>query len=277
MPRPVLLVIDCVLSHADHASGMGWQDNFRRSFEQPDAGLPFMLDRLRRDGLKAVFFIDPMPAALFGQIALDRMAAPLVRAQQDIQLMIDPRWQGADRRFGPENLSDFLLADYERAAQARIIGEGLDYWSAAGLPMPVAFRAANDAVNADTVHAMAAHGLSLDLSQPRERPDPKTLPSTVDHVAVPDHGVFWRKSGRLQPMHQPIFATRRVLAREAAAARAHPVPLIMTSRDLLHPVTGHSDRGALRRFEALCRMLAERQARLPTCHVAGPAPIRITA
>ncbi|MEO0872904.1 MAG: hypothetical protein AAFY19_13225, partial [Pseudomonadota bacterium] len=50
-------------------------DTFLRSFAgadgSDDAGVPYQLRRLQETGQKAVFFVDPMPALIWGTAAIE--------------------------------------------------------------------------------------------------------------------------------------------------------------------------------------------------------------
>ncbi|MFN7158212.1 MAG: hypothetical protein ACK4MR_05900, partial [Erythrobacter cryptus] len=55
-------------------------DNFARSIAcltpQGPAGIPHKLDLLARHGQKAVFFVDPMPALVWGVAAIEDIIGP---------------------------------------------------------------------------------------------------------------------------------------------------------------------------------------------------------
>jgi len=143
--------------------------NFRRAImaETPDGavGIGYQLDRFDQHGLKAVFFVDPMPALLWGVEAISDVVAPIVSRGHDVQLHLHTEWlalAGAANPLGVrtgDNIKDFsydeqcVLIDYARKVLI-----------AAGAPAPVAFRAGNYGANDDTLRALAEFGITYDTS-----------------------------------------------------------------------------------------------------------------
>lgn len=145
-------------------------DNFARSIAcntpQGPAGIAHKLDLLARHGQKAVFFVDPMPALVWGVAAIEDIVGPIIAAGQDVQLHCHTEWLGLAGNANPlasgrtgQNLADFpfdeqcAILDYARAALI-----------AAGAPAPVAFRAGNYGANDDTLRALAHLGIAYDSS-----------------------------------------------------------------------------------------------------------------
>lgn len=145
-------------------------ENFARSIAcitpQGPAGIGHKLEMLARHGQKAVFFVDPMPALVWGLAAIEDIVAPIIAAGQDVQLHCHTEWLEhagsasplASRRTG-RNLADFPLED-----QCAILGYARDTLMAAGAPAPVAFRAGNYGANDDTLRALAMLGIAYDSS-----------------------------------------------------------------------------------------------------------------
>lgn len=129
-----------------------------------DVGIHYQMDVLDRYGLKAVFFVDPMPALVWGPDAVRRMVQPILERGHDVQLHLHTEWLEFSQnppvtsRTG-KNLSDFSLDE-----QYHIIGYAMEQLEAAGAPAPVAFRAGNYGANDDTLRALARHGIALDTS-----------------------------------------------------------------------------------------------------------------
>lgn len=152
------------------AGGPGTRaENFARSIacETPNGavGISHQMDVLDRFGLKAVFFVDPMPALLWGVEAVADVVGPIVARGHDVQLHCHTEWLAYDRagtlaggRTG-RNIKDFPLAE-----QCSIIAWARDMLVAAGAPAPVAFRAGNYGANDDTLVALAELGFGYDAS-----------------------------------------------------------------------------------------------------------------
>ena len=145
-------------------------DNFARSIAcntpQGPAGVAHKLDLLARHGQKAVFFVDPMPALVWGVAAIEDIVAPIIAAGQDVQLHCHTEWLGlagdanplASKRSG-QNLADFPFEE-----QCQILDYARTTLMAAGAPAPVAFRAGNYGANDDTLRALASLGIDYDTS-----------------------------------------------------------------------------------------------------------------
>lgn len=145
-------------------------DNFARSIAcntpQGPAGVAHKLDLLARHGQKAVFFVDPMPALVWGVAAIEDIVAPIIAAGQDVQLHCHTEWLGLARDANPlaskhtgQNLADFPFEE-----QCQILDYARTTLMAAGAPAPVAFRAGNYGANDDTLRALAGLGIAYDTS-----------------------------------------------------------------------------------------------------------------
>ena len=66
MATRVLLTVDTELRWDRHVSGASWQENLALSFDPAGVGVGYQLGRLAAHGLKACFFVDPMPALVYG-------------------------------------------------------------------------------------------------------------------------------------------------------------------------------------------------------------------
>jgi hypothetical protein len=145
-------------------------DNFARSIAcntpQGPAGVAHKLDLLARHGQKAVFFVDPMPALVWGVAAIEDIVAPIIAAGQDVQLHCHTEWLGLAGDANPlaskhagQNLADFPFEE-----QCQILDYARTTLMAAGAPAPVAFRAGNYGANDDTLRALASLGIAYDTS-----------------------------------------------------------------------------------------------------------------
>lgn len=137
------------------------------------AGITHKLELLERFGQKAVFFVDPMPALIWGISAIEDVVAPILEAGQDVQLHCHTEWlaiAGADNPLASgrtgQNIADFPLDE-----QVEILTYARDALIAAGAPPPVAFRAGNYGANDDTLRALAELGLTYDTSHTPALPD----------------------------------------------------------------------------------------------------------
>ncbi len=145
-------------------------ENYARSIAcvtpEGPAGITHKLELLAEHGQKAVFFVDPMPALVWGIAAIEDIVGPIVAAGQDVQLHCHTEWLEHAGPASPlpskatgKNLADFTFED-----QCRVLDYARATLIAAGAPAPVAFRAGNYGANDDTLRALAAIGLDYDSS-----------------------------------------------------------------------------------------------------------------
>ncbi|MEL7445212.1 MAG: hypothetical protein AAGK02_05285 [Pseudomonadota bacterium] len=145
------------------------RDNFQRSIacETPKGpgGIQHQLSVLAKYGQRAVFYVDPMPALVWGVAAIEDIIGPIVEAGQDVQLHIHTEWialAGSDNPLGEAtgtNIADFAFED-----QCVLLDFARTTLMAAGAPKPVAFRAGNYGANDDTLRALAELGIRYDSS-----------------------------------------------------------------------------------------------------------------
>ncbi|GGC40195.1 hypothetical protein GCM10011371_29450 [Novosphingobium marinum] len=144
-------------------------ENFRRSIacETPSGsvGVPYQMDVFDDHGLKAVFFVDPMPALIWGVEAISDVVAPIVERGHDVQLHLHTEWlelAGDSNPLG--NRTGLNLRDFSFDEQCGLIEWARDTLVAAGAPAPTAFRAGNYGADDDTLLALGELGLTHDTS-----------------------------------------------------------------------------------------------------------------
>jgi hypothetical protein len=82
-----------------------------------DVGIEFQMDVFDRHGLKAVFFVDPMPALVWGTQAITDIVRPIIDRGHDVQLHVHTEWleyAGANNPVGNRvglNIKDFNIGD----------------------------------------------------------------------------------------------------------------------------------------------------------------------
>jgi len=116
----VLITVDTELSPLLHRRGASADANFAASITgrvgNRDYGVGWQMDCLERDHLKAVFFVDPMPALVFGPDIIARMIAPILARGHEVQLHIHTEWlewaagSPVGERRG-RDIGDFTLED----------------------------------------------------------------------------------------------------------------------------------------------------------------------
>lgn len=272
MSTRVLLTVDTELVWRHHAAGHSWQENFRRSYEAAGVGVPYQLRVLGEHGLKACFFVDPMPAIVHGLEPIRRMVGPILEAGQEVQLHLHPFWAHLDEAERSGRTAELTAYDY--GEQLRLIAQARDLLVEAGAPEPIAFRSGSYAANADTARALAALGFRYDSSHNgSHHPEPSALPLSPSQVAPVEIGaglvelpVSQIDANGLRHLQlcAVSFAEMRA-ALLAALADGQPVATIVSHSFELATRNGLAvNRVVKRRFEGLCRFLAEQRERLPT-------------
>jgi peptidoglycan/xylan/chitin deacetylase (PgdA/CDA1 family) len=281
MATRILLTIDTELRWDPHARGASWQENLALSFDPAGVGIPYQLARLAAHGLKACFFVDPMPALVHGIEPIRRMIEPILAAGQEVQLHLHPFW--AD----PAD-PVFELAGLDRQRQLELIRTARDLLIEAGAPSPIAFRSGSYAADLATLDALAALGIPYDSSHNgSHHPWPSGLPLDPRRIApallagvveIPVTQIE-QSSGSLR--HLQICAVSSDEMHAAllhAADHGHPVAtLVGHSFELATRGGERANPILVRRFERLCGFLAGHRERLPTARFADLADLPLDA
>ncbi|MBX9813770.1 MAG: hypothetical protein K2X76_03635 [Sphingomonas sp.] len=164
----VLITVDTELSASRHQQGASADANYASSILGECGagayGIGWQMDVLDRLGLKAVFFIDPMPALVHGAAVIARAIRLVLDRGHEAQLHAHTEWLAfADTplvggRTG-RNIGDFSVED-----QVTLLRYGCDLFERAGAPRPIAFRAGNYGADERTLEALARVGLRYDTS-----------------------------------------------------------------------------------------------------------------
>lgn len=277
MPTPVFLTIDTELRWGDHAAGLGIDDIYARSIEPAGVGIGYQLDQFRRYGLKATFFVDPMPAILFGLDPIRRIVDTVLNAGQEVQLHLHPNWAGA--KLGDKGAAyiGFEMMRFPRYAQRDLIEGAVELLTAAGAPPPVAFRAGCFGANDDTLDALGECGFEYDSSHngaaapwPSEIALPATQVAPVRRGGVIEVPVSLveDRAGQFRPFQICALSIGEIRAAlDHAIRKKHVATTIVSHSFELANRNGCRANGIhVRRFDSMCRMLGEAKEALPTVH-----------
>ncbi len=270
---PVFLTIDTEIAWRHHAAGLPIDEIRERSFEPAGVGLAWQLDRLARHGLKACFFVDPMPALTYGLSPIRAVVEQVLAAGQEVQLHLHPQWTAA--RAGDAGASGrFQLWEYHEDAQADLIAGAAGLLVAAGAPAPVAFRAGSYAADDATLAALARLGFRYDSSHNGAEAAVSRIDLPGRQIAPVARGglvevpvtVIEDSPGKLRTFQPCALSTgESVEALEHAAVAGHAALTIVShSFELANRAGTRANAVHVRRFEALCATLAERRDLLPT-------------
>jgi hypothetical protein len=273
----VLLTVDTELHWGPHARGASWQENLAIAFDPAGVGVPWQLEKLREHGLKACFFVDPMPATVYGLEPIRRMVEPILAAGQEVQLHLHPVWQSVAE--GIAEGARFELTAYGAEDQLDLIETARELLVEAGAPEPIAFRSGGYAADVRTLAALVQAGIRFDSSHNgSNHPDPSALPLEPDLIGPADLGGLIEvpvtqigdSGSRLRHLQLCAVSAEEIEAALRHALRSrHPlVTLVSHSFELASRDGRRPNRTLCRRFERLCTFLAEHESTLPTAHFA---------
>jgi hypothetical protein len=274
MATRVLITIDTELTWRHYTPGESWHDNFARSYDPAGVGVPWQLEMLAAHELKACFFVDPMPALVYGLDPVRAMVEPILSAGQEVQLHLHPFW---DSLASGEEQEAFELGDLPAARQKRLIKIARDLLVDAGAPSPIAFRAGSFSADAATLTGLRAIGIRYDSSyNGSHHPWPSALPLDPRCIApVALNGLvelpvthIEQSAGSLRHLQLCAVSSAEIEAALLhATAHRHPVVTLVSHSFELATRDGLRRNGTVcRRFERLCRFMAERRDSLPTAH-----------
>ena len=261
----------------------GWKDlddKFPASFQRyvygrssrGDYALPKTLEILERNGLKGVFFIEPLFAARFGVEHLATIVELIRAGGHDIQLHLHPEWSDELRPipFPGATKKRQHLSYYTLDEQIALVRLGLELMAQVGCGSISAFRAGSFASNADTYRALHACGIGIDSSLNEvcgdSGPDLRgrldfTRPQRFEGVNILPMTVFRDGTGRLRPAQLGAcsFAELRGALESAKAGGVEHFVMLSHNFEMLRQGSSEPDGIVVRRFERLCRFLASRR------------------
>lgn len=230
-------------------------------------GILHQMDVMDAHGIKGVFFVDPMPALLWGVAAIEDIVGPIIMRGHDVQLHCHTEWlahvPGNDLSAHPgRNLKDFAFEE-----QCRILEYARDTLVAAGAPRPIAFRAGNYGANDDTLHALATLGIRYDSSHSPaliggdcglSLGSGDRLPCLRENVIELPIDCIESFGGRLRHGQVTALSLRELVAelRHARDMQVGELILVSHSFELLSRDRRRINRIVERRFRRLCAAIA---------------------
>ena len=280
MATRVLLTVDTELAWRHFARGADWRENWALSFNPAGVGVPWQLELLARRGLKACFFVDPMPALVYGIEPIRLMVEPILAAGQEVQLHLHSFWWDLAHFRRDER---FELTSFDAATQREMIVTAQELLVEAGAPPPTAFRAGSYSANVETLDALRSLGIHYDSSHNgAEHPWPSALPLHPTMIdPSPAAGVtelpisqIRRRDGGLRPFQLCALSTREMCdALRHADEHQHPLVTIVSHSFELASRDGRRVNRLVRaRFERLCAFLDENRETMPTVAIADLPP-----
>lgn len=268
---PVLITIDTEYSAGLFARGIAddYQTNFNRTIAcrsgKGEAGIFYQMDVFDRCGLTAVFFVDPMPALVWGQRAVDAVVQPIIERGHEVQLHCHTEWLAFAEDSPLPGRTGLNIKDFTQAEQHTLLEWGLDRIEQAGAPRPTAFRAGNYGANDDTLQALARLGLCWDSSFPAgltgslcEISLPPGDCRPVTHCGMhefPASAIASRDGWRHAQLTALSYTEIRDAIIHAARANWPGFCIVSHSFELFNRETRRPNALLCRRFEELCEWL----------------------
>jgi len=261
-----------------------WKLDYERDVlgrtERGDFGLEYQLQTLDEYGLRGVFLVEALCGYVVGTEAVRDMVSRIRRHGHDVQLHLHPEWLKWMRQSILPGRRGHHMRDFSLDEQVLLIDRGLEMLRRCGADQVCAFRAGGFGANLDTLHALSRNGLRYDTSynDPRLRSacdmrvtqrllQPQFLNGVVE-VPITFMRVFGHRHRRLQldccssgEIEQTLLTAWR--QRWAVAV------IVSHSFEFIRGRDGVASRGALdpivlRRFQRLCRFLAEHRDKFRT-------------
>jgi hypothetical protein len=268
----IFYTVDTELSSSRQRAGMSIEDNYDLSIEgrtaEGDFGLTFQCRELHAHGLTGVFFVDPLPALLYGVDLLRKMIEPILFYGHDIQLHVHTEWlefldDGPVGGRRGQNISDFSLAD-----QTVLVDLAADLLEQACGSFPVAFRAGNFGANRDTLIALRRAGLKIDSSYHAGkkfnacdiRPEFPLLHPHMMAEGIMEYPIstFYDFGQHVRSMHLCAISSAGMawLLAKAIEEGWPCVTILSHSFELIYRPARRAYGLQIRRFEQLCEMLS---------------------
>ena len=274
----------------------GWDkldESFAASYERYVYGksrhgqfaLPKTLEILNRNGLKGVFFVEPLFAARVGIDYLSTIVALILDAGQEVQLHLHPEWTD---EISPPVIQDVSrkrqhLSYYTQQEQTELIAFARNLLEKAGCESVTAFRAGSFAANRDTFAALRHNGILIDSSlnscYPVSGADLRdnlsvNLPAMIDGVSSYPVMVFTDGTGRARPAHIGACSFGEIKEALWSAKASGHSDFVMVSHnfEMLKPDSSTPSWTVVRRFEELCAYLAREKADFPVTGYTKLAP-----
>ncbi len=274
MVTKVQFTVDTELSLKLFQEGASAQDNFDSSIagkcRDGEFGIFYQMDRLEAAGLTGVFFVDPMPALVYGPGVIARIVEPILKRGHEVQLHIHTEWLEFARDHEHAHLRGRNIADFPLDDQIRLLEQARALLIMAGAPKPTAFRAGNFGANDDTLRALSAIGVRYDssfnpsfLSGECDIDLPPATTPFSEHlgVGIIPVSVIQDRPGSIRSVQLCALSAWEMRDALTHAAEdgwpcftivSHSFELLSRDRTRANPIV-------VRRFDAMCRNIAEHQ------------------
>ena len=233
-----------------------------------EVGIRHQMEVMDDHGVTGVFFVDPMPALVWGTGAIAAIVEPILQRGHEVQLHLHPEWLELAGDANPlGNKTGRNLHEFTEAEQVDLLGLARDQLVAAGAPEPTAFRAGNYGADDATLRALSQIGIRYDSSHVPGIPDSdcRISLSSEDCEVVRHEGAIEVPVGSIPSLGGQRHAQITALShREVEAALRHCVRqgngafnIVSHSFELMSRDRKRVNRILRRRFARFCRILAD--------------------
>lgn len=130
-----------------------------------DVGIFHQMEVMDAHGLKGVFFVDPMPALVWGTQAVAAVVEPILERGHEVQLHLHPEWLEIAGDANPlGSRTGRNLHEFTEAEQVALLELARKQLMDAGAPAPTVFRAGNYGADDATLRALQEVGIRYDSS-----------------------------------------------------------------------------------------------------------------
>ncbi len=279
-----------------------FNDAFRRYILGPtpggDYGLPFQLKLLKELDLKAVFMVESLSASCVGLDPLKNIVDLITGAGQEVQLHVHSEWVEKTPGLLAAGRQGVNIRDFSVEDQTALIGQALENLRDCGAEGVNAFRAGNYGADSNTLKALAKNGIVFDTSSNVAYLDTHCGLGTDQTMLQPQqiNGVHefpisfvedWPGHYRVAQLGACSFAEMSSMLMQAWEKGWNSFVIVSHSFELMNQSKTRADPIVVKRFERLCRFLADNgdkfrtrgfagldTADLPAPAGAGEAPLR---
>lgn len=272
MATKVQYTVDTELSLQLFQEGASAQENFDSSIagkcRDGEYGIFYQMDHLEAAGLTGVFFVDPMPALVYGPGVIGKIVQPILERGHEVQLHIHTEWLEFAREHELAHLRGRNIADFSLDDQIRLLDQARALLMMAGAPQPTAFRAGNFGANDDTLRALSALGVRYDSSFNPAYVEgecaiglPQHTPPFAQHlgVGIIPVSVIEDRPGSIRAVQLCALSAWEMRdALSHAADQSWPCFTIVShSFELLSRDRSRANPIVVRRFQSMCRNIAD--------------------
>jgi len=238
-------------------------------------GLPFQLQLLQDNGLRAVYFVESLAASVVGLDLLRRTVELIRNHGQEVQLHVHSEWLRVEPNLLLPGRRAQSIRQLPLEEQRLLLACARDNLIEAGCPSVTAYRAGNFGANWDTLRALAEIGIRYDSSynssligRACDMPTPRPLfqPEIHDGVWEIPISCFEDRPGHLR--HVQIgacsFGELAHTLQEAWRHRWSYFVIVTHSNELLNAGRTGPNPIVVKRYRQLCSFLRDHGDRFET-------------